>query len=137
MNKNDFTEDIFDHIKERLEDYEGQTFYTCDLVSELTMYENMNGAWVIGTYRASEYIKNHWDEASDTFEHYKDEMDLVLNPFDNPEAFTFYMLDYGVSRMMWSLEAMNQYDTDQIELTPETITEIISQADEITDVNPF
>lgn len=137
MQKNDFTEDIFEHIKDRLEDYEGQTFYTCDLVSELTMYENCTGAWIIGIYQANEYIKSHWDEAGDTFEHYRDNLDMTLNPFENPEAFTFYMLNYGVETLMGQLEIMNPCDTDEIELTPETIAEIIAQADEISDINPF
>lgn len=133
--KNDFTDDIFEHIKERLEDYQNKAWYSSDLVTELTMYENMNGAWIIGTWQASEYIRHNWNEAADTFEYMRDNLQMTPNPFENPEEYTFYMLDYGVE-MLCSNSTFLQ-ENDYFTLDAEAIEAIVSELDEIADIKPW
>lgn len=133
--RNDFTKAIQEHIEERLEDYEGNSVYMCDLATELTMYENMNGAWIIGTYQALNFIcDNRW-EASDTFDYFKNELEMTPNPFDNPEAFTFYMLDWGVRQILAQCEFIDENWGDELELTAETISTITEQVKEVRSVN--
>lgn len=138
MIKNEFTADIFEHIEERISDYaNGDVWYTCDLVTELTMYENNIGAWIIGTYKASEYIRNHWDEASDAYEWSKDNLGYCPNPFDNPEEFTFFMLAYGVETLCTYSETLNDYSSDQIRLTRKKARRIVKELDEVQDLRPW
>lgn len=133
--KNSFTEDIFEHIKERLENYENHEWYSCDLVSELTMYENMNGAWIIGTWQAAEYIQNNWSEASDTFEYMRDNLSMTPNPFENPEQYTFYMLMYGVETLC-SYSTFLQ-ENEYFTLDAEAIASIVSDLDDVADIRPW
>lgn len=133
--KNSFTEDIFEHIKERLEDYENENWYSSDLVTELSMYENMNGAWIIGTWQAAEYIQNNWSEASDTFEYMRDNLGFKINPFENPEEFTFYMLAYGVETLC-SYSTFLQ-ENEHFTLDAKAIDSIVSDLDDVADIRPW
>lgn len=133
MIKDSFTSDIFEHISERIQDYAGDTWNGRDLASEMSMYENRTGAWIIGTYQACEYIRNNWEIARDTFEHFKNNLDIVINPFEDPEAFTFYMLSYGIEMLCSYSDILS--DGYDFELTDETISEILSELDEVQNLS--
>ena len=114
--KREFHELITEHIADWMHDNEGREVYAEDLASEITMDANYTGAWIIGTYRASEFIREYWDEAAATFEYFHTEMMIDPNPFQEPEAFTFYMLDWGVHEVLGDLDIMNRIWGDRIEI---------------------
>lgn len=121
----EFAFEIIDHMNDYLADHEGCTCYACDLASEMTMNENYDGCWIVYTARAVEFIKAHWDAARDTFEYFKSELDMTPNPFENPEAYTFFMLDWGVREMLTGNEFLDEHWSEQIEITDEVRHEIM------------
>lgn len=119
-----FYDEIVDHLSMWLDDHEGYNVYGADFRFDVTQNENMTGAWVIGTYAAQETIKAYWDEASNTFDYFKNELDMAINPFESPEAFTFYMLDWGVGEVLAGNAFLDEHWDEYIELTPENIAAI-------------
>ena len=131
--KDDFTADIFSHIEDRIHDYaNGDEWDSYDLIHELSMYENMTGAWIIGRYQASEYIRNHWEEASDTYEYFHNDMCMDLNPFEDTEGFTFYMLAYGVETLCSYSDILQDGCVVLTEETASRIVEELNQVDDLT-----
>lgn len=121
---NKFYDEMREFIIERMNDYEGCNFYACDLAHELTMSENYTGAYIIGTYAAREFIREHFDEAGECFAYYHEELDMNPNPFTEPEAFTFFMLDWGVSELMNGCTYLGEHWDECITLDRETIDAI-------------
>lgn len=66
-----FQKEIVDFL-ESIEDYEGNTIYGCDLVHELTLDENNNGAWVIYIDRANDFVNRFREDATKCIEYYRD-----------------------------------------------------------------
>ena len=136
MSANNFSEEIArgdsfmdiirDCVADRLDEMEGMRVYGCDLTSEITMPDNMDGCFVIYTEAAKEFIKAYWDEAAETFEQNKADFgsDWNENPFDNACRYTFFMEDYGVRNLLEKSELIDQMWNDEIELTPEIICQI-------------
>lgn len=124
-----FQSDILGFLADRLHDYEGETFYGCDMPSELTMSENMDGCWIMGRAKAFDYIAEHINVASEVFDNARFEYDMVLNPFDDPEGFTFFMLDFGVRNVL-DCKFLDEHWDDEIELTPEVISIIEGEISE-------
>lgn len=123
---------IQEHIQNRLQDYEGGEYYACDLASELTMAENYDGCAIMWTNEALQFIADNWQYASDVFDHYALNLDMKINPFENPCSYTFFMLDYGVSSVLAQCAYIDEHWNEEITLTPETIETITAQAAEIT-----
>lgn len=119
---NDIMKDV---IFDFLDDQEGQSFYGADLASEITMSDNTDGAFVLYTENAKNFIKEFWDEANETYEdcvfNFGSDYAGKLNPFGNPEEYTFFMEDFGVRRIINEVEVINDNWNDEIELTPEMI----------------
>lgn len=122
---NNFHREIYDFIIERMYDYEGMEFYACDLANKLTMAENYTGTYIIGTYAAREFIREHFDEAGECFTYYHEELGMNPNPFTEPEAFTFFMLDWGVSELMAGCTYLDEHWDERITLDREAIEAIM------------
>jgi len=127
-----YTDDVKGFIIDKLHDYEGESFYGCDLASELTMNENMDGGWIFSYPEAMQYIADNMNFASDTFDYYKDNLDMAINPFENPAAFTFYMLDFGVGSVLAQCPYVDEHWNDDIELDAETIATICKQVESVS-----
>lgn len=123
-----FDQDIMDFIEDKLYAYEGEFYYGSELAAELTHDENMDGGWIPGTQAAWDYIAEHRQVASDVFDYCRDNFGESPNPLENPPAFTFYMLDYGVSNVLANCPTVYNQD-DEIELTGEVINQILSECD--------
>lgn len=128
----EFRQDIKDFISDRIWDFEGKSVYVADLSISLTEDENMGGAWMSGT-EGIEYIKTHWEDASETFEQaifdFGNEIASELNPFSDPGKFTFFMLDYGVRSVLYDSSFMNDNWNEEVELTEDVIETILSEID--------
>lgn len=129
--KSEFERDVYDHIYVRLWDFEGFDTYPCDLTHELTLNENYNGCWIGDQKTALEFICNNPWQASETFDYCQD-LDMRVNPFDNPAAYTFYMLYYGVDKLLSESEYLTENWNEQITLTPDVIETITKEINEVT-----
>lgn len=125
-----FEEDIKNFISDRIWDFEDESVYVADLGMILTDDENKYGAWMSGT-EGVEYIKTHWEDASETFEQaifdFGEEIASELNPFSDPGKFTFFMLDYGVRSVLNNSSFIDDNWNEEVELTEETIKTILSE----------
>ena len=124
-----FQSDIMDFLTDRLYDYEGNVFYGGDMAMELTDAENMDGGWIIGYSKALDYICEHRLVSAEVFDNFKFEFGETPNPFENPEGFTYYMLDYGVRNLLGGSKFLDGHWDEEIELTPEVIETIIGEID--------
>lgn len=131
--KSTFWTKVTEHILDWMEENEGITIDMADVASECTMYENMSGYWIIGTKKAMDFIGENMSEASDTFDYFKNEMCMTINPFEDPEGFTFYMLDWGVNRAIEALPFTDDNWGNEIALVPGVIRNITKQLAENVD----
>lgn len=123
-----FREEMVDFITNRLYDYEGNEIYISDLASTLTEDENATGAYIIGFYKCLKYIAENIQDASETFDYMKNDLDWVVNPFDEPEKFVFMMLYWGVEEVLNEADLYSEFDDeDKITLDEDTIQTIISK----------
>ena len=126
-NNRTFWDEIADHIIDWMWDNEGDTLYAADMRGECDMGENMVGAWKIYTSDACDFIAKYWDEASATFDYFKNELDMAINPFESPTAYTFYMLDYGIGEIMSNCPFFDDNWNNEIALVPGVIKHITNQ----------
>ena len=129
----DFMDEMKDYAIEKLDELEGLNVYACDLTSELTRDDNATGAYVIGFNAALDYISEHISEAADAWNYYNDELNYPINPFEYPELFTCFMLDYGVREVMGRVKYLNDHWDEQITLDKATIGIIAAQIEEDED----
>ena len=127
----DFYKDIKYFIFDRLEDYNGNEYYTCDLLHELTLNENMDGCYVFDTGSAIDFIKNNWEIAECTFNYYDSEIGMTINPFEDPCVYTFYMLQYGVDQVLMQLDFIQDNWSDSIVINDSNIVEITNELNEL------
>lgn len=125
-----FANDIRDHIINRLWDYLGGEVDGCDLAYKLTESENIDGAWVMYRTNAIEYIECNWDTANEVYSYWQD-YGYDLNPFDDPEKFTVFMLHYGVERMLSDIDYVKDHWDEEFILDEKAITTIVNEINEI------
>ncbi len=118
-----FDEVIRDYISDKLDELEGNTYYTSDLASEITMEDNTNGTMFVYTHDARDFINDHPDQAAQAYEYYK-EIGMDINPFQDPDTYSFYMGYYGVDQMLNRSEYIIKHWDEQIILTPNVIDQI-------------
>ena len=115
-----------DFITDHLENYSDQSIYGCDLGYTITEGINADGSCTYSTYKAKEYIKFWWDEASDYFQYEKDNFGENLNnPFENPEAYMVCMVIQGINSLLSQISFIDKNWDNKIELTEKNINKII------------
>lgn len=115
---------ILDHIY----DYEGGTFYACDLGYEITQGINVDGSATYSTYEAMQYIKTWWNKAADFCEYCKDNFgEIICNPFDEPEKFHVCMIIEGVNSILAQCSYIDDHWDDEIKLDAGAIEKIIGE----------
>ena len=118
-----FKETINDVISDKLDEMEGSSVYGSDLSSEISMEDNINGTMFVYTQDARDFINDHPEQAAETFEYFKD-MGISINPYENPDTYSFYMESYGVDQVISSSNYIQQHWSESITLTPEVIKQI-------------
>ncbi|MBQ3295513.1 MAG: hypothetical protein IJH00_03410 [Erysipelotrichaceae bacterium] len=118
-----FDEVIRDYISDKLDEFEGNTYYASDLASEITMEDNTNGTMFAYTQDARDFINDHPNQAAETYEYYR-EIGMDINPFQDPDTYSFYMGYYGVDQMLNRSEYITRHWDEQITLTPDVIEQI-------------
>lgn len=123
----DFTGDLKNTIISRLNDYEGNSYYMCDLAYTLFEGENIDGSVLCNTYKTKEFIKENFDLFGDLVEYVKDNMDMTLNPFSEPEKAHVFLLLESASSILSKLPTVDKYWNDQKELTPKLIKQLTTE----------
>lgn len=109
-----------DYIKDHINDYVGNTYYMCDLGSEITDDPNCDGTLTYSRAEAKEYIRTWWNEAAEYWDYEKSNFgENTHNPFDNPEAYMVCMVIEGVRSLLSQCTEVAEQWNDEIELTQE------------------
>ena len=127
MNQYDNWEDLVkDLIKSRLYDYEGNSYYGCDLAYQLFEGENVDGSFTYSTYWSKELVKKYWDDFNEIYENYIWDVgkENSINVLDEPEKFVVVMLLEQAQDILSKLEFIDTNWNDEIELTKENIKKI-------------
>ncbi len=114
-------------IIERLNDYKGGTYYGCDLAYKLFEGENANGSVFCNTYKTVEFIKSNFKLFGELVEYCKDNMDMTLNPFTEPEKAHVILLLEASQSILSKCDFINDNWNNQIELTEDNIQTIAEQ----------
>jgi len=121
---------------EALENYRGmdESVYSCDLSGELTMEINNNGSVSFSTFKAKEFIKKYYDEMGEVVEYCKDNFEMTLNPFSEPETAEVMMYITYVESLVNRLPTIDAEWNEQIELSDEMIDTLISEIESVSDI---
>jgi hypothetical protein len=106
--KTSFIKELKGLIINRLNDYKDTTHYACDLAHTLFEGENVDGSVFYNTYRTKEYIKKHFDLFGDLVEYCKDNFDMTLNPFQEPEKAHVILLLEGAQSLLSKLPVIDE-----------------------------
>ena len=107
---------IKDEIKDMIMDYEN--VYGCDLAYE--MYNN--DYYIIGTYKAKQFLKEYFDDMSECLEQYQEEVGEVYKDITNPEKVASLLALFVAQDVLseskvlddkWN-EALEESDLEQI-----------------------
>ncbi|MFM2203700.1 MAG: hypothetical protein RLZZ605_664 [Bacteroidota bacterium] len=127
MAQTNFISDFKNTLIDKLNDYQGGTYYACDLSSTLFEGENANGSVLCSTYQTKEFIKANFDLFGDLVEYCQDNMDMALNPFSEPEKAHVILLLEASSAILSKCPLIDKNWNNEIELTPKVIKTLIKQ----------
>ena len=127
MKTKTFTAELIETIISRLNDYKGTVNYMCDLYSILFEYENIDGTVLYNTYQTKEFIKENFDLFGDLVEYVQDNMNIVLNPFSEPEKAHVWLLLEASQAILSKLPTMDEFWNDKKELTPKLIKQLTKE----------
>ena len=127
MKTKTFTAELIETIISRLNDYKGTTNYMCDLYSILFEGENADGSVLYSTYQTKEFIKENFDLFGDLVEYVKDNMNMVLNPFSEPEKAHVILLLEASQSILSKLPTIDKFWNDEKELTPKLIKQLTKE----------
>jgi hypothetical protein len=122
-----FISDLKSTIIDRLNDYAGGNYYTCDLSYILFEGENADGSVLCNTYQTKEFIKANFDLFGDLVAYCKDNLDMVLNPFQEPEKAHVWLLLEASNSILSQLPTIDKNWNNQIELTPKMIKKLTKE----------
>lgn len=126
----EFSKIIEDFIVDELYANGGMTFYGSELAMDLTSEINVNGNYNNMSYKeALDFVFEHSDEASETFEYYVDMYDMKPNVFESPNKYVVLMIIYGVENILTSSETVNELWNVETELTEDVIKKILNDLD--------
>lgn len=126
-----FIDDLKATIKDRLADYAGGTYYGCDLAYTLFEGENANGTVLFSTYQTKQFISENFDLFGDLVEYAKDNFDMTLNPFAEPEKAHVILLLESAQSLLAKLPFIDENWNENIELTDEVVEMLCSQIDDL------
>ena len=131
MKTKTFTAELIETIISRLNDYKGTTNYMCDLSSILFEGENADGSVLYNTYKTKEFIKENFDLFGDLVKYVKDNMNMVLNPFSEPEKAHVILLLEASQSILSKLPIIDNFWNDKKELTPKLIKRLTKELKEL------
>ena len=125
------TTELKETIIDRLNDYKNTTVYGCDLTYTLYESENITGSVLCNTYATKEFIKENFDLFDDLVQYVENNIDIVLNPFTEPEKAHVILMIEASQNLLSNLDFILNNWNDKFKLTDEVIKEITDQLREL------
>jgi hypothetical protein len=137
--KTSFIKELKGLIINRLNDYKDTTHYACDLAHTLFEGKTLTGRYFTTRIEPKNISKKHFDLFGDLVEYCKDNFDMTLNPFQEPEKAHVILLLEGAQSLLSKLPVIDENWNDSLTLDRKTIARIKRElkADNTTDENLF
>ena len=131
---------MIDNLKDKLEEYRGNSYYACDLASELYESENADG-YIFSYYHQDniDFIKEHWDDLPEILEELKANFDkdyfsdLMIDIFDRPCRFVVVVCLEVANYLISQCDIVDKNWDGKIELTQKNIDIIKKELEEMRD----
>ena len=129
-NLKDFVKDI---IKEELENYEDTTAYGCDLSYTLLEGYNIDGVYFYNNYKATAFIKKHFDEFGEVVEEISFNLgsENIPNVFDEPDKFCVVCFIEIASYLLSKCKYVDDNWINEITLNKEIINTIKKELENV------
>ena len=121
-NLNDLEKDVLERMIDALDDLEGRDGYVSELAFTLFEGENINGSMTYSTYKAEQWIAEHFHDLADVVEDMAADWGITPNPFSNPEKFMVQVVLYLAEQLVYE-SAYLQRGRDEEELAAITFDE--------------
>ena len=110
--ENNFTSTIKEWLIDELANYKDQDLevYTSDLAYKITEDINNTGSVCCSRYHAKEFIKNNFEAFGGLVEYCKNNFEMTLNPFSEPEKAEVIAYIEGVTVLLNDLECLQEAD---------------------------
>ena len=131
MENSTFITDLKNTISDRLNDYEGTNIYMSELSYTLFQCENTSGSVLCNTFKTKEFVKANFDLFGDLVTHVKDNMDMLLNPFAEPEKAHVVLMLEASSQILSKLKTVDKKWNEELELTPKLIEKLKKELDSL------
>lgn len=122
---NDLEKDVLSRMIDNLDNLEGRDGYVSDLAFALFEGENIDGSMTYSTYKAEQWIAEHFHDLADVVEDMAADWDITPNPFSNPEKFmvqvVLYLAEQLVYKSDYLLRGRDEEEIDAITYDAETI----------------
>jgi hypothetical protein len=127
--KNFLYAEVAELMADKLSENEGRNVYGADLAFTLFECENIDGSITYSKYKAKEWVKKHFDELGEVVERMQSEWgyNAGVDIFDNPEKFMVSVYLWSASEICGTLETVNEFWDDSVELTAELIEKITEE----------
>lgn len=134
-NLNDLEKDVLSRMIDNLDDLEGRDGYVSDLAFTLFEAENINGSMTYSTYKAEQWIAEHFHDLADVVEDMAADWDITPNPFSNPEKFmvqvVLYLAEHLVYESAYLRRGRDEEEIDALTYDEETIALIRREWEEV------
>ena len=100
---------IKDEIKDMIMDYED--VYGCDLAYE--MYNN--DYYIIGTYKAKQFLKEYFDDMTECLEQYQEEFGETYPDITNPEKVATLLALFVAQDVLYESKTLDKCWNDRLE----------------------
>lgn len=124
-NLNKLEKDVLSRMIDNLDDLEGRDGYVSELVFTLFEAENINGSMTYSTYKAEQWIAEHFHDLGDVVEDMAADWDITPNPFSNPEKFMVQVAIYIAEELVYESDYLrrgrDEEESDAITYDVETI----------------
>lgn len=134
-NLNDLEKDVLSRMIDNLDDLEGRDGYVSDLAFTLFEAENINGSMTYSTYKAEQWIAEHFHDLADVVEDMAADWDITPNPFSNPKKFmvqvVLYLAEQLVYESAYLRRGRDEEEIDALTYDEETIALIRREWEEV------
>ena len=122
---------VIDVLKDKLDEYEGNSTYGADLAFYLLQQYNVDGSYTYSTYKAKQWVASCFDELGDIVNDMTEEGIPPCNVFDSPEGFMVQIMLYVAGELLGQCDTVNAFWNEEQELTEEIVTKIKEELNEI------
>ena len=124
-NLNDLEKDVLERMIDALDDLEGRDGYVSELAFTLFEDSNMDGTLTYSTYKAEQWIAEHFHDLADVVEDMAADWDITPNPFSNPEKFMVQVVLYLAEQLVYTSDYLqrgrDEEEIDAITYDAETV----------------